>query len=238
MSRITVTSMPDDGDGQHGDMLAMIRPHHRTRWAIVYIRQSSEQQVRHHTGSTQAQRDLAASPRRLGWPESLIRVIDDDLGLSGKSSSKRTGFQELLALMHRDEVGLVVIRDVSRISRDPLDAERFLHAAIRADVLVEADGQLYDPTGADLSELFGLRIKALLAWWDNEQRARTLQQGKEAQMRKGFAVSRPPTGYIRSGKGTWAKHPDPDVQHVIRRTFELYLELRSIVKVAERLAEE
>ncbi len=70
---------------------SVIRPHHRQRRAIVYVRQSSEQQVRDHIGSTEAQRDLAALPRQWGWPESLISVIDDDLGLSGTSSDRRSG---------------------------------------------------------------------------------------------------------------------------------------------------
>jgi DNA invertase Pin-like site-specific DNA recombinase len=238
MTVLTTPPPADDGDGQRADTPAVIRPQHKQRLAVVYIRQSTEQQVRHHTGSTEAQRDLAALPRRWGWPESRILTIDDDLGLSGTSSSKRTGFQQLLALMHRSEVGIVLVRDVSRISRNPLDAERFLHAAIRAQVLVEANGRVYDPTSRDLTELFGLRLQGLLAWWENAQRISTFRAAKEARIREGYAVSRPPIGYVRAEKGKWIKDPDQAIRYAVQRVFDLYLELRSIHKVAKKLREE
>src|SRR5947207_9555699 len=95
----TTTLSAEAGEGQLADIPAVIRAEHKQRLAVVYVRQSSDQQVRHHTGSTDAQRELAALPRRWGWPESRILVIEDDLGLSGTSSSNRTGFQQLLALM-------------------------------------------------------------------------------------------------------------------------------------------
>jgi DNA invertase Pin-like site-specific DNA recombinase len=228
---------PEPEAREPADVPSVIRSHHRQRLAEVYVRQSSEQQVRDHIGSTEAQRDLAALARRWGWPESLIRIIDDDLGLSGTSSERRGGFQELLAFMQRGEVGLVLVRDVSRISRSPLDAERFLDAAIKHDVLIEAHGRLYDPSSPDLMELFGFRVQALIAWWENAQRVRTMVAAKLAKIGLGFAVSRPPLGYVWAEKGKWAKDPDPDVQLFIREVFRLYLECRSIRKTAAALRE-
>ena len=87
-----------------------IRLKHLQRRAVVYIRQSSLEQVRDHTGSTAAQRDLVDVALRLGWPAAQIRVIDSDLGISGTSTSGRTGYLELLTLMDRDEVGIVRAR--------------------------------------------------------------------------------------------------------------------------------
>jgi DNA invertase Pin-like site-specific DNA recombinase len=233
----TPETRPEPEDREPADVPSMIRPHHRERLAVDYIRQSSVQQVRDHIGSTEAQRDLAAQARRWGWPESLIRIIDDDLGLSGTSSEQRGGFQELLALMQRGEVGLVLVRDVARISREPLDAERFLDAAIRHDVLIEAHGRLHDPSSRDVMELFGYRVQALLAWWENAQRVRTMVTAKLAKIALGLAVSRPPIGYVWAEPGKWAKDPDPDVQLFIREVFRLYLECRSIRKAAVTLRE-
>ena len=66
MTMIPTTSTPDDQDGQRRVAPPTIGLQHMKRYAIVYIRQSSAEPVRHPTGPTQAQRDLAASPRRLG----------------------------------------------------------------------------------------------------------------------------------------------------------------------------
>ncbi|WP_158601031.1 hypothetical protein [Teichococcus wenyumeiae] len=42
--------------------------------------------------STGRQYALAERARWMGWPEKLVRVIDEDLGLSGASSAGRAGF--------------------------------------------------------------------------------------------------------------------------------------------------
>ncbi len=54
-----------------------IRASHLEKRASVYARQSTTLQVREHTGSTAAQRELVNIPRRWGWPESRIEVIAD-----------------------------------------------------------------------------------------------------------------------------------------------------------------
>src|SRR5688572_11398267 len=100
------------------DNAGLIRPEHKRKYAVVYARQSTPDQVLHHSGSTDSQLALQEQAKRLGWPESLIKVIDQDLGLSGTSATARAGFQELLEMMKRDEVGLVLVRDIARLSRD------------------------------------------------------------------------------------------------------------------------
>jgi hypothetical protein len=62
---------------------AKITSSHLSRQAIVYLRQSSAAQVENNRESTQRQYALATKARELGWPEDLIVVIDEDLGLSG-----------------------------------------------------------------------------------------------------------------------------------------------------------
>ena len=76
-----------------------IGPQHLARPAVVYVRQSTISQVRHHHESRRRQYDLAARAKQLGWRE--VSVIDEDLGRSGASSAGRTGFKHLVA-----EVGL------------------------------------------------------------------------------------------------------------------------------------
>lgn len=74
-----------------------IHPEHRSRLAIVYVRQSTVHQVQHHQESTQLQYGLVEHARRLGWPQEQVLVIDEDLGISGASAEGRLGFQRLLS---------------------------------------------------------------------------------------------------------------------------------------------
>jgi DNA invertase Pin-like site-specific DNA recombinase len=212
-----------------------IRGEHLAKLALVYVRQSSPEQVRDNTGSTAAQMALAALPRQWGWPDSRIKIVDGDLGQSGSSMLNRTAFQEMLDLIDRKQVGLVAVRDVSRLSRDTFDSELFLRKAIRSGVLILTNGRIFDAATEDLAELFGIRIQSLLAWFENQHRIRTFRAARLAKARQGHAVTVPPVGYVQSVRGKWIKDPDVKVQDAVRSVFAFYVQLGSIGKVAKHM---
>ena len=103
-----------------------LRPWHLDRSAIVYVRQSTPQQVTDHQESTARQYALADRAIALGWPRSRIQVIDDDLGKSGQSIEGRPGFQRLLAEVALDRVGLILGLEMSRLARSCKDWHHLL----------------------------------------------------------------------------------------------------------------
>lgn len=74
----------------------LITPEHLGRKALHYIRQSSAEQVEKNTGSQAFQRNQVELARAYGWPDHLIEVIDEDLGKSGSTVDRRTGWQRML----------------------------------------------------------------------------------------------------------------------------------------------
>ena len=54
---------------------------HLQRTAVVYVRQSTPQQVAEHQESTARQYALGDRAIALGWPAEHVVVIDDDLGI-------------------------------------------------------------------------------------------------------------------------------------------------------------
>jgi hypothetical protein len=117
---------------------------HLDRLAIVYVRQSTLVQVREHTESTARQYALADDAARLGWCASAIVTIDTDLGMSGRSASGRTGFQELVSRVCIGEVGAIFGLEISRLARSSADLQRLLEFCSLSDTLiVDADG-IYD----------------------------------------------------------------------------------------------
>src|SRR5919205_977053 len=64
---------------------------HLARLAVVYVRQSTRQQVADHGESTRLQYGLVERAVGLGWPASRVMVIDQDLGKSGSSAAGRLG---------------------------------------------------------------------------------------------------------------------------------------------------
>src|ERR1700709_380455 len=68
-----------------------IQPRHLDGMAVVYVRQSTTQQVREHRESRDRQYALADHAVDLGWPRDRVLLIDEDQGLSGRSAARRPG---------------------------------------------------------------------------------------------------------------------------------------------------
>jgi hypothetical protein len=74
-----------------------VSPSHLERLAYVYVRQSTVGQVRRNPEGRENQEALAERAVALGWSSRRVRMIDADLGLSGKSADGRQGFSELVS---------------------------------------------------------------------------------------------------------------------------------------------
>src|ERR1017187_822152 len=97
-----------------------------SKTAYVYVRQSTLAQVRHHQESTERQYALRDKALALGWPETLIRTLDGDLGMSGAQMTGREDFKTLVADVSMGQVGAVFALEVSRLARSNLDWHRLL----------------------------------------------------------------------------------------------------------------
>ena len=118
---------------------------HRSRAAVIYVRQSTLAQLERNTESTARQYDLVNRARQLGWPREAIRVIDADLGVSGSVLGQREGFESLVAEVALGQVGIILALEASRLARDHAAWYRLLDLAGACDTLVaDADG-VYHP---------------------------------------------------------------------------------------------
>src|SRR5690349_5244007 len=124
-----------------GMLSSKVAHRHLDRQAIVYIRQSTLQQVEHNRESTAVQYALVERACHLGWPRPNITVIDDDLGLSGASMAGRPGFQRLVAEVGLGHVGLVLGFEVSRLARSCRDWYQLLEiCALAGTLIADSDG--------------------------------------------------------------------------------------------------
>ena len=74
----------------------LLQSRHLERLALVYVRQSTLAQVREHGESTRLQYGLEKRAEEIGWPRDRIRVINEDLGVSGAGEGRRSGFARLV----------------------------------------------------------------------------------------------------------------------------------------------
>jgi DNA invertase Pin-like site-specific DNA recombinase len=91
---------------------------HRSRAAVIYVRQSTLAQVERNTESTARQYDLVSRARQLGWPREAIRVIDGDLGISGSVTGQRDAFEGMVAEVALGQVGIILALEASRLARN------------------------------------------------------------------------------------------------------------------------
>jgi DNA invertase Pin-like site-specific DNA recombinase len=197
-----------------------VKTWHLDRFAVVYVRQSTLQQVAEHQESTARQYALAGRATDLGWPRDHVQVIDDDLGRSGQSAEGRPGFQRLLAEVALDHVGLILGLEVSRLARSCKDWHQLLEACARFRVLLaDADG-VYDPS--DYNDRLLLGLKGTMSEAELHILKERMYQGKLNKARRGELIGRTPIGYVRLPSGEWAIDPDEEVQAVVRLIFDQF----------------
>ena len=208
-----------------------ITDEHLARMAIVYVRQSTQQQVLEHRESTARQYALADRAVALGWPAAAVEVIDEDQGHSGSSAAGRNGFQRLLAEVSSGRVGLILGLEMSRLARSCKDWHALLElCAIYRTLLADADG-LYDPSHYNDRLLLGL--KGTMSEAELHILKSRLQQGLWNKAERGEVLNHPPIGYLRSasarnGVGDYVIDPDEQVQAVVRLVFEQFPRRSSI----------
>jgi DNA invertase Pin-like site-specific DNA recombinase len=203
-----------------------IAPFHLQRLAVVYVRQSTAQQVLRHEESTRLQYGLVDRARQLGWPEERIVVIDDDLGHSAAEGEHRAGFQRLVSEVSLDHVGIILGVEISRLARSSKDWHQLLEiCALFGTLIADSDG-ICDP--ADFNDRMLLGLKGTMSEAELHTIKQRMHQGKLSKARRGELGFDVPTGYVRSSSGEVTFDPDEEVQQVVRLIFRKFEELLTV----------
>jgi excisionase family DNA binding protein len=193
---------------------------HRERAALIYLRQSSMAQVREHTESTKSQYALADKAAELGWPRTSIKVIDTDLGISGKWGVAREGFTELVTRVCSGQVGAIFGIEITRLARSNADVARLAEfARITGTLLIDPDG-VYDP--ADVNDRVLLGFKGTMGEMELHVMAQRLQANKRAAAGRGELRTPLPVGLVHDDAGDIVIDPDAEVQAAIRDVFAAF----------------
>jgi len=223
-------------DGGQGPRPAKIQSHHLDRLAVVYVRQSTPQQVLEHRESTALQYNLRTRATHWGWPRERVLVIDEDQGHSGQSADGRTGFQHLLVEVSLDHVGLILGMEMSRLARSCKDWHQLLEVcALFGTLLADHDG-IYDPR--DYNDRLLLGLKGTLSEAELHLLRQRMHQGILNKAKRGELFNLPPIGYLRSPTGQFMLDPDEQVQAVIHLVFDTFDKVRTINAVLRFLVQQ
>jgi DNA invertase Pin-like site-specific DNA recombinase len=216
-------------------MCTKIQGCHQDRLAVIYIRQSTLQQVEKNSESTKLQYGLVNRAEMFGWSPHRILVIDEDLGRSGATAEGRPGFQRLVAEVGLNHVGIIFGIEMSRLARSNRDWHHLLEVCGIFDTLIADTDGVYDPKAYNDRLLLGL--KGTMSEAELHIIKQRMLEGKLAKAKRGELGMRVPCGYILHPSSEIRKDPDEQAQAVIRLVFELFERYATLHRVLRYLVE-
>jgi DNA invertase Pin-like site-specific DNA recombinase len=197
------------------------------RKAVVYVRQSTPQQVQSNLESQRRQYELVDVARRRGFDN--VEIIDDDLGRSASGAVERPGFDRLVAALCAGQVGAVLCLDASRLSRNGRDWHHLLELCGLVDArVIDLDG-VYDPCRPNDRLLLGL--KGSISEFELGIIRSRMYEAARSKARRGELRISSPIGYAWDRNVGLGFDPDRRLQEVIRLVFQKFRELGSARQV-------
>ena len=162
----------------------------------------------------------------------LIEYVDD--GFSG-TNPNRPAYQRLLEDIRNNQVNILVVKDMSRFSRDYIEMGNYLEnifpfMGIRFISINDA----YDSSKErDKGTALDTQFKSLLYdFYSKElsQKIRSISQELKSQGK--IINAQVPFGYVKDAKNKYNMLIDEKTAHIVREAFELILQGYSCVNIA------
>lgn len=198
---------------------------HRSRKAIVYLRQSSPRQRAENLESQRLQYAMADRAQELGFEH--IETIDCDLGMSAALGARqREGFDRVISSVAQGEVGIVLSREVSRLLRTDKDWCQLMGVCQVFGTLIGDEEQVYDLSLLDDQLILG--IKGTMSVVELNVLKMRMLRGQEEKARRGELFKRLPSGYVLDFERNVVKTPDKRAREAIELVFRKFRQLWSI----------
>lgn len=191
-----------------------ITPGHQRRRAVIYVRQSSDGQVKNNLESQQLQYALAPTATGLGFGD--VEVL----------ATRREGFERLLGAVALGEIGLILSRELSWLLRTDKDFCQLVELCQLFDTLLGDEHTIYDVSRLDDQLVLG--IKATMSVVELKVLRMRLFEGREQKAKRGELYPRLPPGYVWAAPGQVAKDPNLQVQDAVHLIFAKFRETWSI----------
>lgn len=202
----------------------------------IYTRKSTEEGLEQDFNSLDAQREACEayikSQMHEGWV--LLDKQYNDGGYSG-GTMERPAFKELLSDIENDEIDIVVVYKVDRLTRSLMDFSKIIDVFDKHNASFVSITQHFNTT-TSMGRLT-LNILLSFAQFEREVTGERIRDKFEASRKKGLWLSGTcPYGYIKDDHHML--HPDPSYADNVRIIFESYLEIKNVLKLKGYLAEQ
>lgn len=211
------------------------------KYLISYERLSKDDPDSEESSSIMYQRmiisDFVKNDAELSCFE-LKEYADD--GYSG-TNLDRPGMQEILQLVKENKVYGIVVKDLTRFSRDFIDIQKYLERIFPAlDVRFISIGDEFDSNdyiGKPLE--MRMKFKSILAdYYCKDTSDKIIQQLTSKKSQGKFIAGSTPFGYSKSKEDKHKLVIEPREAEVVRKIFDMALRGYNINKIARRLNED
>jgi len=204
-----------------------ITDEHLNRCAYVYIRQSTQYQVKHNLESKRRQYSLENIARDRGFHE--VIVLDEDLAKSGSGCVERSGFERLLNEVCQGKVGAVFTLEAQRLARNGREWHTLLEVCgLLGTLIIDFEG-IYDPRLPN-DRLF-LGMKGILSEMELSTMRQRSYEALCQKARRGELFLMVGVGFVKTKDGRLEKDPDKHVQEAMSLVFRKLTELGSARQV-------
>lgn len=200
----------------------------------IYTRKSSEEGLEQDFNSLDAQREACEayikSQMHEGWV--LLDKQYNDGGYSG-GTMERPAFKKLLKDIENDEVDIVVVYKVDRLTRSLMDFSKIIDVFDKHNASFVSITQHFNTT-TSMGRLT-LNILLSFAQFEREVTGERIRDKIAASKKKGMWMGgKVPLGYLKEDKKLIIHNEDAQK---VQMLFDKYLELRSVPKLMQYLKE-
>ena len=200
----------------------------------IYTRKSSEEGLEQDFNSLDAQREACEayikSQMHEGWV--LLDKQYNDGGYSG-GTMERPAFKELLKDIENDEVDIVVVYKVDRLTRSLMDFSKIIDVFDRHETSFVSITQQFNTT-TSMGRLT-LNILLSFAQFEREVTGERIRDKIAASKKKGMWMGgKVPLGYLKEDKKLVVHNEDAQK---VQMLFDKYLDLKSVPKLMQYLKE-
>ena len=200
----------------------------------IYTRKSSEEGLEQDFNSLDAQREACEayikSQIHEGWV--LVEKQYNDGGFSG-GNLERPAFQELLSDIENDEIDIVVVYKVDRLTRSLMDFSKIIDIFDKHETSFVSITQQFNTT-TSMGRLT-LNILLSFAQFEREVTGERIRDKFAASRKKGMFMHGIATiGYI---KKDGILYEDKEHSYKIKTIFKKYIEFKSVAKLQNYLNE-
>ena len=202
----------------------------------IYTRKSTEEGLEQDFNSLDAQREACEayikSQMHEGWI--LLEKQYNDGGYSG-GTMERPAFKELLKDIENDEIDIVVVYKVDRLTRSLMDFSKIIDIFDNHNASFVSITQHFNTT-TSMGRLT-LNILLSFAQFEREVTGERIRDKFEASRKKGLWLSGAcPYGYEKDEHHML--HPQQPYADNVRIIYESYLEIKNVLKLKKYLAEQ